>query len=94
MLELVGERHARATFSDRRSKQERLSVSIPAELVAYVRDEAERLQEAQSAIVAEALRQMRIEGLRNEIMHGLIQDAEWHQEMAREGMVAAPRLSE
>jgi hypothetical protein len=69
-----------------------LTVSLPADLVGYVRDRAEQHQEAQSTIVAEALRRMFLEERRRAIIEGLIEDAEWHQEMAREGMAAAAPL--
>lgn len=77
-----------------RSKQERLSVSVPANLVGYVRELAHRRNEAQSAIVAEALRRMLIEERREQIIEALIEDAAWHQEIAREGMAASPVLPE
>jgi predicted transcriptional regulator len=91
VLEMVRERPLAASL-ERRSKQERLSVSVPADLAGYVRDTAERLNEAQSTIVAEALRRMRVQELRREIIEGLVQDAEWHQALAREGMAASAPL--
>jgi predicted transcriptional regulator len=94
VLEMVRDRPTLAASLDRRSKQERLSVSVPADLAGYVRDTAERLQEPQSTIVAEALRRMRVEELRREIMEGLVADAEWHQELAREGMAVSATLPE
>jgi excisionase family DNA binding protein len=36
----------------------------------------------------------RQESRRQTMIEGLIEDAEWHQELAREGMAAAPELPE
>jgi hypothetical protein len=75
-----------------RKRQERLSVSIAIELVAYVREEAARLNLSQSTVISEALTQRRVEALRREIIEGLLEDAEQQRATAREGMAAAPRF--
>lgn len=57
-------------------KQERISVSMPAELVQWVRETAEKNDTTISAVVAYALRQMKAEPMRQEIIRGLLEDAE------------------
>lgn len=94
MLEQVVDRPSLGAFLERRSKQERLTVSLPTDLISYVKDVAERYNEAQSAVVAEALRRMAVEERRRQLIDGLIEDAEWHQELAREEMAVVAPLPE
>lgn len=56
--------------ADRRSR-ERLSVSLPAALVRYVRSRAEFTKTTQSAVVADAIRLLRD----RDIMEGLEEEA-------------------
>lgn len=89
-MEMARGRPALGGILERRSRQERLSVSLPTELVGYVRSRAQERSEPQSNVVAEALSRMLNDERKQSIIQGLIEDAEWHREMAREGMASAP----
>jgi metal-responsive CopG/Arc/MetJ family transcriptional regulator len=76
---------------ERRSRQERLTVSLPAELVEFVRARSEKTQEPQSAIVADALRRVAREERNRRIMRELISDSEEEVALAEEGLaISAP----
>lgn len=59
----------------KKTKQERLSISIPAELVYWVRATAQENNVTISAVIAYAIRQMKAEPMKQEIIKGLLEDA-------------------
>jgi hypothetical protein len=89
---LVRERPSISASPERRMiRQERLSVSLPADLVEFVKARAELRQEPQSFVVAEALRRLSREDRNRRIIQERIADAEEEQALAAEGMaIAAP----
>jgi alpha-D-ribose 1-methylphosphonate 5-triphosphate synthase subunit PhnG len=93
-MTMARERPTLGGFPERRSKQERMSISLPEELVGFVKARARERDEAQSAVIAEALLNMAREERRRVLMEGIIEDAEWNRELAREGAQASVRLPE
>lgn len=79
------ERAREALQSGRSQRQERLSVTVPPDLAEYVRASAHSSNEAQSAIVADALRLHRREGRRIRTMLALEMNADLDAELAEEG---------
>lgn len=64
-------------------KQERMSISIPADLAQWVRDTAQKNDTTISAVVAYAIRQMSLEARNKEISRALMEDYE--EELKAEG---------
>lgn len=75
-------------------KQARLSVSLPAELVDWVRARAESRSQAQSAVVAEALRQLQRDERRQTSLAALALNAELDREIAEEGAAVAASIQD
>jgi metal-responsive CopG/Arc/MetJ family transcriptional regulator len=73
-------------------KQMRLSVSLPADLVDWVRARAEVRSEAQSTVVAEALRQLQREERRQTSLRALTLNADFDRETAEEGTAVAATI--
>lgn len=59
----------------KRQKVERLSVSIPANLVQWVRETATKYETSMSAVVAESIRRVMAQELSNAMVEGLLEDS-------------------
>lgn len=73
---------------------ERMTISLPGSLADYVRRRAESTGEAQSAIVADAIRRDARERLEQEMIQGLIEDFELDTTEAARWEAASPPFAE